>query len=158
MKTLKVALFSAVLFSGLAQAHSSSMEVVKAYMAAWNAHDASKAATLLSSDVVYYDAAAGEPVKGRDNAEKEVIGAFIHAVPDLKWTMTDKPVYDKDTVAFRWQFVGKNSGEWAGSPATNNAIKFEGVSYIRVKDGKITWQGDYYDSKKLDEELKPENK
>lgn len=40
MKTLKVALFSAVLFSGLAQAHSSSLEVVKAYMAAWNAHDA----------------------------------------------------------------------------------------------------------------------
>ena len=79
MKTLKVALFSAVLFSGLAQAHSSSLEVVKAYMAAWNAHDASKAATLLSSDVVYYDAAAGEPVKGRDNAEKEVIAGSLSA-------------------------------------------------------------------------------
>ncbi|HCB1743084.1 TPA: polyketide cyclase, partial [Citrobacter braakii] len=48
-----------------------------------------------------------------------------------------------------------NSGEWAGSPPTNNPIKFEGVSYIHVKAGKITWQGDYYDSKKLDEELKP---
>ncbi|MEW5188923.1 polyketide cyclase, partial [Citrobacter freundii] len=27
--------------------------------------------------------------------------------------------------------------------------------YIHVKAGKITWQGDYYDSKKLDEELQP---
>ena len=158
MKTLKVALFSAVLFSTLAQANSTSLEVVKAYMAAWNEHNASKAAALLASDVTYYDAAAGEPVTGRKNAEKEVIGAFIKAVPDLKWTMTDKPVYDDDTVAFRWEFAGKNSGEWGGSPATHNAIKFEGVSYIRVKDGKITWQGDYYDSKKLDEELEPEKK
>ena len=91
----------------------------------------------------------------REKAEKEVIGAFIKAVPDLTWKMIGKPVYDEDTVAFRWQFSGKNSGEWAGSPPTNNLIRFEGVSYIHVKAGKITWQGDYYDSKKLDEELKP---
>jgi len=94
-------------------------------------------------------------VKGKGNAEKEVIGAFIKAVPDLTWKMISKPVYDHDTIAFRWEFSGKNSGEWAGSPATNNPIKFEGVSYITVNNGKITWQGDYYDSKKLDEELKP---
>ena len=155
MKTVKIAVLSLVMLSGYSLAESTSLNTVKEYMAAWNAHDASRAAQYLADDAVYYDAAAGEPVNGRETAEKEVIGAFIKAVPDLSWKMVGKPVYDEDTVAFRWEFSGKNSGEWAGSPPTNNPIKFEGVSYIHVKAGKITWQGDYYDSKKLDEELKP---
>jgi steroid delta-isomerase-like uncharacterized protein len=158
MKAIKAAALSFVLFSNLALAEVSPLTVVKDYMSAWNAHDAAKAAHYLAPDVVYYDAASGTPVNGKSNAEKEVIGAFIKAVPDLTWKMTSKPVYDHDTIAFRWEFSGKNSGEWAGSPATNNPIKFEGVSYITVNNGKITWQGDYYDSKKLDEELKPKNK
>ncbi|MEW7314784.1 ester cyclase [Buttiauxella gaviniae] len=158
MKTIKVAALSLALFSHLALADVSPLTVVKDYMSAWNAHDSAKAAQYLANDVVYYDAAAGTPVKGKNNAEKDVIGAFIKAVPDLTWKMTSKPVYDHDTIAFRWEFSGKNSGEWAGAPATNNPIKFEGVSYITVNNGKITWQGDYYDSKKLDEELKPQAK
>lgn len=158
MKAIKAAALSFVLFSNFALADVSPLAVVKDYMSAWNAHDAAKAAQYLAPDVVYYDAASGTPVNGKSNAEKEVIGAFIKAVPDLTWKMTSKPVYDHDTIAFRWEFSGKNSGEWAGSPATNNPIKFEGVSYITVNNGKITWQGDYYDSKKLDEELKPKNK
>ncbi|WMY76303.1 ester cyclase [Buttiauxella selenatireducens] len=158
MKAMKVAVLSFALFSNLALADVSPLTVVKDYMSAWNAHDSAKAAQFLANDVVYYDAASGTPVKGKNNAEKEVIGAFIKAVPDLTWKMISKPVYDHDTIAFRWEFSGKNSGEWAGSPATNNPIKFEGVSYITVNNGKITWQGDYYDSKKLDEELKPQTK
>ncbi|MRS15361.1 polyketide cyclase [Enterobacteriaceae bacterium RIT691] len=154
MKAIQRATLSLLLFSGLSLAQSTPLSVVKDYMSAWNAHSASKAAQYLATDAVYYDAAVGVPVEGKAKAEKEVIGAFITAVPDLTWKMTGKPVYDKDTVAFRWQFSGKNTGEWSGTPATNNPIHFEGVSYIHVKNGKITWQGDYYDSKKLDEQLK----
>lgn len=155
MKSIKLGVLSLALFSSLALAEASPLSVVKSYMAGWNEHKSAQAAQFLAQDVVYYDAAVGTPVKGKDNAEKEVIAAFIKAVPDLTWKMTSKPVYDKDTIAFRWEFSGKNTGEWSGSPATNNPIKFEGVSFIKVSHGKITWQGDYYDSKKLDEELKP---
>lgn len=154
MKSMKVAALSLLLFSNLTLAAASPLTVVKDYMAAWNAHQAAKASAFLAENVVYYDAAAGAPVTGREKAEKEVIGAFIKAVPDLNWKMTSKPVYDNDTIAFQWEFSGKNSGEWNGTPASNNPIKFEGVSFIRVENGKIAWQGDYYDSKKLDEELK----
>lgn len=154
MKAMHATALSLLLFSGLVLAETTPLTVVKDYMAAWNAHSASQAGRYLASDVVYYDAAVGVPVNGKEKAENEVIGAFIKAVPDLTWKMTSKPVYDKDTIAFRWEFSGKNTGEWSGSPATNNPIRFEGVSYIHVKGGKITWQGDYYDSKKLDDELK----
>ncbi|NIF46449.1 ester cyclase [Enterobacter sp. Ap-1006] len=155
MKRVNVVALSLFFFSTLALAESAPLSVVKNYMAAWNAHQAGQAAQYLASDMVYYDAAVGTPVEGKEKAEKEVIGAFIKAVPDLHWQMTSEPVYNHDTIAFRWTFTGTNSGEWGGSPATNNPIKFEGVSFIKVSHGKITWQGDYYDSKKLDEELKP---
>lgn len=153
MKSIQLAALSLTLISSAVMAEASPQSVVSSYMAAWNAHDASQAARYLAKDVVYYDAATGSPVKGKESAEKEVIGAFIRAVPDLQWKMTSQPVYNQDTIAFQWQFSGKNSGEWAGAPATNNNIKFEGVSFIKVVDGKITWQGDYYDSKKLEAEL-----
>lgn len=153
MKIVKTLVCLMALFSGAALAQSTPLQVVQAYMAAWNAHDAYLASSYLTPDVVYYDAAAGTPVTGQEKAEKEVIGAFIKAVPDLTWKMTSEPVYNQDTIAFRWEFSGKNSGEWGGSPATNNPIKFEGVSFIKVKDGKINWQGDYYDAKTLDKEL-----
>jgi len=153
MKSIRIAALSLALISSGVMAEASPEAVVTRYMAAWNAHNASQAAQYLAKDVVYYDAATGSPVKGKERAEKEVIGAFIRAVPDLQWKMTSKPVFNQDTIAFQWQFTGKNSGEWAGAPATNNDIKFEGVSFIRVSDGKIAWQGDYYDSKKLEAEL-----
>lgn len=153
MKSIRIAALSLALLAPGAWAAASPQAVVTDYMAAWNAHSASQAARYLATDVVYYDAATGTPVKGKASAEKEVIGAFIRAVPDLQWKMTSQPVFNQDTIAFQWEFSGKNTGEWAGAPATNNAIKFEGVSFIKVVDGKITYQGDYYDSKKLEAEL-----
>ncbi len=150
----KIAMVAALLVSSSCFASETPLEVVQHYMGAWNQHNAHKAGTYLAKDVTYYDAAVGTPVKGNSDAEKNVIKAFIDGVPDLKWQMVGKPVYNHDIVAFEWVFSGVNSGEWAGSPATNKPIKFHGVSYIKVEDGKIVYQGDYYDSKKLDEQLK----
>lgn len=130
------------------------LEVVEHYMAAWNQHDAHKAASFLTSDVTLYDAAVGTPVKGRVAAEKHVIQAFIDGVPDLQWKMTSKPIFNHDTIAFQWQFSGTNTGSWSGHAATNKPIKFEGVSFIRVEHGKIIYQGDYYDSASLSQQLK----
>lgn len=65
MKTVKIAVLSLVMLSGYSLAESTSLNTVKEYMAAWNAHDASRAAQYLADDAVYYDAAAGEPVNGR---------------------------------------------------------------------------------------------
>ncbi|MGO0764791.1 nuclear transport factor 2 family protein, partial [Citrobacter freundii] len=61
MKTVKIAVLSLVMLSGYSFAESTSLSTVKEYMAAWNAHDASRAAQYLAEDAVYYDAAAGEP-------------------------------------------------------------------------------------------------
>lgn len=140
--------------AGMAQAADDAKAIVDGYMAAWNAHDVDKAASFLAEDAVYFDATVGTPQQGRAAARDNVIKVFITAVPDLKWKMTSEPIISADGIAFQWEFAGTNSGAWsAETPATNKPLKFEGVSFVRVKNGKITYQGDYYDALGFNKQL-----
>ena len=145
-----------VLFAaaGLAQAANDSKAVIDGYMAAWNAHDAEKAASFFAEDGVYFDATVGTPQKGRAAARDNVIQVFLTAVPDAKWEMTSAPLVSSDGIAFQWKFSGTNSGAWGPeTPATDKPLSFEGVSFVRIKNGKITYQGDYYDALGFNKQL-----
>jgi steroid delta-isomerase-like uncharacterized protein len=123
------------------------LTTVEAYVAAWNAHDAAKAAGYFAEDVEYYDASVGTPQQGRDAARVNVIEAFLNAAPDAKWERVGEPVVTDDAVAFEWVFSGTNTGAWAdGTAATGKPFSFRGLSLFRLGDGKIAYQGDYYDA------------
>ncbi len=149
--------FSLILLCGLttlAQAADDAKAIVDGYMAAWNAHDADQAATFLAEDAVYFDATVGTPQNGKSAARDNVIKVFVGAVPDLKWEMTSAPIVSADGIAFQWKFSGTNSGDWsAETKATGKPLSFEGVSLIRIKDGKIAYQGDYYDALGFNKQL-----
>jgi steroid delta-isomerase-like uncharacterized protein len=122
-------------------------QVADAYVAAWNAHDPDAAAALMADDVTYLDATVGEPQKGREVARDKVIKLFVAAAPDLTWNMTSEPIESANGIAYEWTFAGTNTGAWGpDSPATNKSFSFNGVTFMRVENGKITYQGDYYDS------------
>ncbi|SDO16668.1 ester cyclase [Pseudomonas jinjuensis] len=147
-------LLSLLTLAGLAQAADSPKQIIDDYMAAWNAHDAEKAASYLAEDAEYFDVTVGTPQKGREAARDNVIKVFVGAVPDLTWKMNGTPIVDKDGIAFQWTFSGNNTGAWdAQTPATNKPLSFAGVSYVKVKDGKIVYQGDYYDALGLHKQL-----
>ncbi len=140
--------------AGLAQAADDAKAIVDGYMAAWNAHDADKAGEFLAEDAEYYDVTVGSAQKGRAAARDNVIKVFVTAIPDLKWVMTGAPIVSADGIAFQWQFSGTNAGAWsAETPATGKLVSFEGVSFVRIKDGKIAYQGDYYDALGLNKQL-----
>lgn len=140
--------------ANLAQAADDAKAIVDGYMAAWNAHAPEQAAAFLAEDAVYYDVTVGTPQKGRAAARDNVIKVFITAIPDLKWEMTGTPIVSKDGIAFQWVFRGTNTGAWnAETPATGKPVKFEGVSFVRIKDGKIAYQGDYYDALGFNKQL-----
>ncbi|SFQ18586.1 ester cyclase [Pseudomonas borbori] len=140
--------------AGLVQAADDAKAIVDGYMAAWNAHDAEQAATFLAEDAVYFDATVGTPQNGKAAARDNVIKVFITAVPDLTWKMTSAPIVGADGIAFQWKFSGTNSGAWGpDTPATGKPLSFEGVSFIRIKDGKIAYQGDYYDALGFNKQL-----
>jgi uncharacterized protein (TIGR02246 family) len=128
---------------------AAAVALVDQYMAGWNAHDAARAASAFADSGVYYDASVGTPQVGRANAQKNVIEAFIKAVPDCQWTRDGEPVVSAagDAIAFQWTFSGTNTGAWAdGSKPKNKKFSIKGLSLIRIKNGKIAWQGDYYDA------------
>ncbi len=127
-------------------ADMSPADVAKGYLAAWNEKDADKAAGFLTDDVEMLDVTLGEPHIGRDAARDDVIKVFMTAAPDLSWQMKGEPIVSDDGIAFEWTFSGTNTGAWGPeTPATNKPFSFQGVTFLRVKDGKIAYQGVYYD-------------
>lgn len=142
----------------MVQATASPLAVVKSYMAGWNAHDANQAAMNMDVDVEYYDVTVGEAQQGVVVARDNVIKFFINSFPDLKWNMVGDPVVTRDTIVFRWQFTGTNTGPNIdatineGKP-TGKPIDFSGLSLIKIKNDKIVYQGDYYDALSLNKQL-----
>jgi steroid delta-isomerase-like uncharacterized protein len=131
-----------------------SKKIIADYMAAWNAHDAFQAGSFLADDGVYYDATMGAPQVGREEATDNVIKVFMRAVPDSKWVMRGEPVATADTIAFEWTFSGTNAGGWAyGVAATNQKMNLRGVTFVRIRNGKIAYLGNYYDGITMNKQL-----
>ncbi|EPE95227.1 ester cyclase [Rhizobium grahamii] len=128
-------------------AEQTPLEVVQQYLAAWNAHDATKAASYFDEKVSYYDASVGKPTVGKAEAKAAVIDSFMAAVPDLKWVMRGDPIVSGNKVSFEWTFSGKNSGAWAdGTKATDKSFSFDGASVFVIENNAIKQQSDYYDA------------
>lgn len=121
-----------------------------AYMAAWNAHDPAKAASYFARNGTFLDMTVGTPVQGRENIETQVIGYFINACPDCKWTRnTTQTIFGKNKVSYVWTYTGTNTQPWdASTPATNKSFEFSGQTYIQfTASGKILHEYDYYDAR-----------
>jgi steroid delta-isomerase-like uncharacterized protein len=131
-----------------------SKKIVADYMAAWNSHDPEQAGSFIADDGVYVDVTVGTPQVGRRAAIDNVIAVFMRAVPDCKWEMRGEPIATGNGIAFEWTFSGINTGGWGGGiTATNQRVNLRGVSFIRIKDGKIAYQGDYYDAATLNKQM-----
>lgn len=131
-----------------------SKKLIADYMAAWNSHDPEQAGSFFADDGVYVDASVGTPQVGRRAAIDNVISVFMRAVPNCKWEMRGEPIATGDSIAFEWNFSGINTGGWGGGvPATNQKLNLRGVSFVRIKNGKIAYQGDYYDAATMNKQM-----
>jgi steroid delta-isomerase-like uncharacterized protein len=137
-----------VLLLAAGAAHAAdAVKILDGYMAAWNVHDAAKAASFFADDGTYYDASVGTPQVGRQAAQTNVIEVFLKAVPDCLWKRNGAPIVGRDGIAFEWTFSGTNTGDWSdGTKATGKPFTLKGTSFVRLKKGKIAYQGDYYDA------------
>ena len=126
---------------------ANSVAVLDAYIAGWNSHDPAGCAAHFDDNIEFYDATVGDPVKGRQNVVKEIVKTFMTAAPNLKLERGPQVLIDKDRLAYEWTFSGINTGDWSdGTPATNKPFKIHGLTLMKIKDGKITYSGDYYDA------------
>ncbi|SDP07955.1 ester cyclase [Desulforhopalus singaporensis] len=138
--------FYLLLASVMAQA-ATSLEVLDSYIAGWNSHDAATCASHFDKEIVFYDATVGKPVSGPANVRKEIVESFMTAVPDLKLERENEVLVQDDSVIWKWSFSGTNTGDWSdGTKATNKRFKINGLTWMKIKDGKIVYSGDFYDA------------
>ncbi|MBS1911708.1 MAG: ester cyclase [Bacteroidetes bacterium] len=99
----------------------------------FNKGDVSAIDELVSPDFVEHDPSPGqEPgIAGF----KKMVTQWRAAFPDQNTTIDDI-FASGDKVVIRSTMSGTNSGPMMGTPATNKAVKVEGIDIIRIKDGK----------------------
>ena len=142
-----ICFLSLFFFSGLPVGATEPISVLDAYIAGWNSHDPAQCASHFDPKIEFYDATVGTPVKGSQNVLKQVVQTFMNAVPDLKLERCADVLVDGDHLAYQWTFSGTNTGNWSdGTPATNKPFRIQGLTLMRLKNGKITYSGDYYDA------------
>jgi steroid delta-isomerase-like uncharacterized protein len=101
----------------------------------FNSGDLSIADEIYSDDYVGYDAAQPEPIRGIEGAKAEVAG-YRAAFSDLSVTI-DHQIADGDFVATRWTATGTHDGELFGIAPTGTTVTSEGITIVRIADGKI---------------------
>lgn len=52
-----------------------------------------------------------------------------------------------ENIVKHWQFKGKHTGEFFGVPPTGKMVSFEGVTLVKMKNGKIAREQDFMDSR-----------
>lgn len=130
---------------------SKSIEIVKKWINASNAHDPEQIGETLHSDFEYDFSHTS--VKGKEEAVKEW-KLFFTGFPDLHYEV-EQLIDGGEYVVSRLRMTGTHKGEFAfvgtGSldkpiPASNKSIDIPTCSIHKIKDGKIIRLWRYWDS------------
>lgn len=77
----------------------------------------------------------GFPPMDRE-ADKQLLGMFRAAFPDLQFTMEDQ-IAEGDRVVHRMTAAGTHRGEFMGIPPTNRRVTVTGININRFENGRI---------------------
>lgn len=118
-------------------------EVLQAWVAALNAHDARRAAELYHDEAINHQVAASGPVVGKA-AILQDFAQFFRTFPD-SYTQVENLFEDGDWAILEWKGGGTFLGEFAGTPPTGKRFTLRGSGFFQVIDGKICLQRGYWD-------------
>ena len=94
-----------------------------------------------TKDVVMH---ANPDVVGIDNA-RAMYTNYVNGFSNIKFTIVD--VFGQgDKLVKHWDFKGKHTGTFFGIPATGKDVEVEGVTLVRMQDGKIAEEQDFFDN------------
>lgn len=78
-------------------------------------------------------------------AVKDYYNNYLDGFSDIEFTM--KKVFgQKDNLVKHWNFKGTHTGEFFGIPATGKKVDLDGITIIKMKDGKIAQEQDFFDN------------
>ena len=73
---------------------------------------------------------------------------FLEAIPDIR-LQVNKLLADNTDVCIHWSASGTHSGSGFGCNATGCELNFQGVTWLRVKAGKIVEGWDFWNMDRL---------
>lgn len=81
------------------------------------------------------------PITGPEEFRQRQFLPFTAAFPDLS-VRVDDVIGEGDQVVVRWTATGIHSGEGLGCAATGREVSFTGMTWVRMRDGKLGegWQ------------------
>ncbi|SRR6266498_1351924 len=117
----------------------------------WNKRNFAAASELMASD------AKGHLEGGLDIFGPEQFLAFqksiLAALPDIQIQVVDT-LADGDDVCIRWLATAVHSGDGLGFSATGKNVSFQGMTWLKVRNGKIIEGWDAWNQGKLFESLR----
>ncbi len=76
---------------------------------------------------------------------KAYFAIFLTGFSNIEFTIKD--VFGQgDKLVKYWVFEGTHTGKFFGIPATGNKVNLEGTTLVRMEDGKIAEERDFYDN------------
>ncbi len=87
---------------------------------------------------------ANPDVVGIDDA-RAMYANYINGFSNIKFTIVD--VFGQgDKLVKHWNFKGKHTRTFFGIPATGKDVELEGVTLVRMQEGKIAEEQDFFDN------------
>lgn len=125
-------------------------EIVRQYVASWNANDLALLETLVAPDVIDHGAYEGQP--SGFVGYVDFYRVWHAGFPGFHCTLLDL-IAEGDRVAMRWRFDGVHGGEWSGIAATGRRVRFHANSIVRIANGKIQEEWISWDEHQLLEQV-----
>ena len=78
-------------------------------------------------------------------AVKDYYNNFLTGFSDIEFTI--KKIFGQgDNIVKHWNFKGTHTGDFFGIPATRNKVDLDGTTIIKMKNGKIAQEQDFFDN------------
>ncbi len=105
----------------------------------WNQRRPETIDELLAEESVCH--ADDGPIRGPQEFKERQHVPFLGAFPDIR-IKVEAVLAHGDQVVVRWLATGTHDGEGLGIPPTNRPVTLRGITWLRIKDGKLMegWQ------------------
>ena len=110
----------------------------------WNQGNLAVADEIVASNFTDHDPATPWAPPGIDGC-KTLVSGYRTVFPDIHFSV-EQQVEAGDTVVSHWRCRGTHRGELMGIAPTNKTIEVEGISILRLENGKIGHQTTIWDA------------
>jgi len=76
---------------------------------------------------------------------KAFYGNYINGFSDAEFSIVNAFAQGDDLVK-HWNFKGTHDGDFFGIPATNKSLDLSGTTIVKMKDGKVLKEQDFFDN------------